>query len=129
MGRLVSLTGQEHVQHPEHGAASAGPDGVFTVDEPLYSALRAQAGQWMAEEDYLAEQARRTLEELRDPRAATRALAELHGRVPTLEARIEQLEQELAALRGGGQSDAAEAKPARTAKKTAAKPAAAKPAE
>lgn len=101
--RLINLDGAQAVQHPEHGTAEAGPDGVFDVPTPLAEALLADRAHWTTEADHVAAQAQKALEDLADPRKVPPVLLELRGRISALEA-------ELAAMRepsGDGNKESA----------------------
>lgn len=94
--RLVNQQGAESVQHPDHGSAEVGEDGVFELPEPFGEALRAQApAQWRTEAEHIAEAATRRLRELADPERAAEVLDFVHGRVASLEAEIASLREEL----------------------------------
>lgn len=90
--RLINLDGAQTVQHPEHGAAEAGPDGVFDVPTLLGHALLADRGHWTTEADHVAAQAQEALTDLADPKKVPHVLLELRTRIAGLEA-------ELAAMR------------------------------
>lgn len=91
--RLVNQQGADSVQHPEHGAAAVGDDGVFELPEPFGEALLKEApAQWRTEAEHIAEAARRRLAELANPKRAAEVLDFVHGRVTALEARVAELE-------------------------------------
>lgn len=91
--RLINLDGAQAVQHPEHGAAEAGPDGVFDVPTPLGQALLADRGHWTTEADHVAAQAQKALEDLADPKKVPHVLLELRTRIADLEAKLAGHEQ------------------------------------
>lgn len=120
--RLVNLLRVDSVQHPEHGAATAGPDGVFELPEEFGRALLAHPAQWRTEAEHVAEAARKRLEELADPKRAAEVLDFVHGRVRSLEDEVSTLREELSGRVSDLEAAAAPAEPvksAKTAKSTA----------
>lgn len=105
--RLISLTGAEHVTDPQHGEAHVGDDGVFEVPHEFGVHLAQFKGSWKTEGQHVADHARRSLEDLADPRQAVKILHDMRTRLAAVEA-------EVASLRAGsagesGEDDAADA--------------------
>lgn len=97
--RLVNIQGASSVQHPEHGTAEAGSDGVFELPEPFGRALVAQAAHWRTEADHIAQVSRKALEELAsNPRRAAEVLHYVRGQITEQAEQIADLTQRLAAL-------------------------------
>lgn len=94
--RLVNILGASHVQHPEHGEADAGPDGVFDLAPRFAQALLKQPAQWRTEAEHIKAVSEKALRELSsNPRRAAEVLNFVHGRVTALEAQVAALREEL----------------------------------
>lgn len=89
--RLVSLTGAESVNHPEHGSATVGSDGVFDVPDGFGQFLLRAKAQWCTEADKLARDARAALRDLANPKKAVQVLADVRARVVELEQQVRDL--------------------------------------
>lgn len=94
--RLINKAGAQSVQHPVHGAAVAGPDGVFDVPTELGQALLADRYNWTTEAEHAAERTRAALEDLANPHKAPQVLHDLLSRAAALEHRVEELERTVA---------------------------------
>jgi hypothetical protein len=93
--RLINLDGAQAVQHPEHGTAEAGPDGVFDVETELGEALLADRAHWTTEADHVAAQAQKALEDLADPKKVPHVLLELRTRIADLETELAAVREQL----------------------------------
>jgi hypothetical protein len=90
--RMIHLPGASSVSDPVHGTATAGPDGIFDLPQPFAEhLLTTAAGTWRTEAAHIAQLARESLDELRDPAVALRVLSELRERVASLEAQVTAL--------------------------------------
>lgn len=114
--RLVNILGASSVQHPEHGTAEAGPDGVFELPEAFGHSLLVHAAQWRTEAAHVAEAARKRLEELADPKRAAEVLDFVHGRVAEQATQIADLTDRLAALEGAAETPAESSAKTKTTK-------------
>lgn len=111
--RLINLANASSVTDPSSGEQyEVGADGVFDLPHGFATELATRhASQWRIESVHEAQVAAAKVNELRSPHVLPGVVAELRDRLEKAEARLDALEQ-------------ATAKPAaRTAKKTAAKPA------
>lgn len=127
--RLINLDGAQSVQHPEHGTAEAGADGVFDVGTLLGQALLADRAHWATEADYVAAQAQQALEDLADPKKVPHVLLELRTRIADLEAELAAMREQLAGSEdptGDTETDPGDGEPELTRQQKAAATRAAK---
>jgi hypothetical protein len=90
--RMIHLPGASSVSDPVHGTANAGPDGIFDLPQPFAEhLLKTAAGTWRTEAAHIAQLARESLDELRDPAVALKVLSELRERVASLETQLAAL--------------------------------------
>lgn len=92
--RIVSLSGAINVQHPEHGTAKVGSDGVFDVGPELGAALVKQRSHWVTEDEHIASQVRDELLDLSsDPRKIPEAIRALRQEIADLKKQVATLKR------------------------------------